>query len=260
MRYCLAIINNGTYYELNGYSQIPGFEHLDEKSIKDIVTFTNNFDNEINLINFFIETGIINKDDIKGQLGILFYKSKDSKPKVLPYNVSYKEEKKYFDTIFLQYYFSRNMNNPKFLELFLQKYYDYLKSIEIFNRELAIFKTNYDSYAEYGYLPETGEDEMSNFIKIYCRKKGKDGYYKANFAKIRELAMFAINFERTYNRIKEEYCLNNNTKLEELINHYETIINNGNITNEQQEIYIKEIEKLKTELEYTQNLTLNRSK
>ena len=38
---------------------------------------------------------------------------------------------------------------------------------------------------------------MEDFVKIYVHSKTKNGDYKVNFRRVRDLAMFAINYENT---------------------------------------------------------------
>jgi len=58
---------------------------------------------------------------------------------------------------------------------------------------------------------------MASFVTTYCRKKSKDGYYKADFTRIRDLAMFAINYERNFIRQPQERPKHTVNDLENLL-------------------------------------------
>jgi len=90
--------------------------------------------------------------------------------------------------------------------------------------------------------------------------KSKDGYYKADFTRIRDLAMFAINYERTYEREMIERPNNTVEDLELMIDHYYTLMRNDMLSEEEMEAYTDAINNLEQELEYTKAVTLNRSK
>jgi len=260
MKYNLVVYVNNEYHEINGYSKISGFEHLNENKLKDIVEFTNEFESEQILICFLIDEGLLKEKYFYGNLGIHYYKGKNSKPKLLQYGISSEEDKKFFDTIFLQYYYSHNLNNPKFIELFLGKYYNYLKNVGVFEEELNYIRYSYNQYVKYNKIPENAENYMASFVTTYCRKKSKDGYYKADFTRIRDLAMFAINYERNFIRQPQERPKHTVNDLEIMIDHYKNLLSNNNLNEEEQNAYNTTLSKLEKELEYTKIATLNRRK
>ena len=198
MKYSLVVYLKNDCYEITGYSKIPGFEHINEEKLKDIVEFTNEFEHEQELICYLIDEGLLPKKFFKGTLGIQYQKRKNTSPKMLQYGISFKEDKKFYDTIFLKYYYKEKLTNPDFMKLFIEKYYTYLREIPIFRAEMGHIRYGYEFYLRNKYLPDGCERDMATFVEIYCRKKSKDGYYKADFTRIRDLAMFAINYERTY--------------------------------------------------------------
>ena len=260
MKYGLVVYLKNECYKIEGISKIPGFEYINESKLKDIVEFTNEFENEQELICYLIDEGLLPKKFFKGSLGINFYKGKNNPPKTLQYGVSFKEDKKFFDTIFLKYYFREKLTNPTFMKAFVDKYYTYLRETPIFREEMGHIRYGYEFYLRNNYLPEGTEQFMATFIEIYCRKKSKDGYYKADFTRIRDLAMFAINYERTYEREMIERPNNTVEDLELMIDHYYTLMRNDMLSEEEMEAYTDAINNLEQELEYTKAVTLNRSK
>ena len=260
MRYSLTVYNKSKFHDIKDYTKIPGFEHIEEQKIKGIIDFTNQFDSEYDLLDYLLENELIPEEFSNGTLGIHFYKNKTSEPKLLQYGISFQEDKKYFDTIFLQYYYQRMLQNPQFMEAFIKKYYEYLKNVPIFQEELKYLRYSYNHYVEHGYLPDHSIGCMGTFVTLYCRKKGKDGEYKADFTKIRDLAMFAIDFERKNNRTEKHSPKFTIRQITNLITHYENILEDGNVTDEQRDVYIEEINKLEYELKCAEQLTLNRRK
>ena len=67
MKYCLEITLRNEQYKIEGYSKLPGFEHLNESKLKDIVEFTNEFEHEQELICFLIDSGLLPKKFFKGK-------------------------------------------------------------------------------------------------------------------------------------------------------------------------------------------------
>ena len=225
MKYSLVVYLKNKSHIVEGYSKIPGFEHIDETKLKDIVSFTNQFETEQELICYLIENNLLPKEFFKGNIGINYYKSKNAEGKTLQYGISFKEDKKFFDTIFLQYYFKGKIKNKEFMKFFTEKYYNYLKDVPIFSEEIRYLNYCYNCLVNKGTLPNEAEECMTAFITIYCRKKSKDGYYKADFTKIRDLAMFAINYEREFIREPIERPKHSIEELELALNHYEQLLN-----------------------------------
>ena len=258
MKYSLIVKLENDCYEISNYSKLPGFEYLNETKLKDIVEFTNLFEDEYELINFLIETNLIPEKYLQGTLSINYRKGKDSLPKQLQYGISFCEDKKFFDTIFLKHFYREKLKNENFMSLFVEKYYSYLKDINPFSSDLYYLRHCYEYYTMHQYLPRNAEDAMNNFIETYCRKKSKEGYYKADFTRIRDLAMFAIDYERNFERpiIEKPKYKENEIKL--LINHYETLLRNESLTVEEEKIYTDALEKLELELEMINNNLLNR--
>lgn len=258
MRYSLVVYLNNEYFEIVGISKLTGFEHINETKLKDIVEFTNSFVDEQDMISFLIETGLLPRKFSNGTVQINYFKGKNSVPKTLQYGISFEEDKKFFDTIFLKYFYREKLTNPEFMKAFLDKYYSYLKDVNIFSEELNYLRYCFEYYQTHGMLPKNADYTMSAFVEVYCRKKSKDGYYKADFTRIRDLAMFAINYERNHERpiIKKPQITTEEIEMQ--IDHYEELMRNNTLTIEEQEVYATAISKLEKELEFTRQTTLNR--
>lgn len=259
MKYGLIVQLGKETYEVKGYSKIAGFEHINEEKLKSIVEFTNNFEHEQELISYLIDEGLLPKKFFKGDAHINYYKGKNTQPKTLQYGISFMEDKKYFDTIFLKHYYCNKLNNPRFMKSFLNKYYTYLKDIGVFREQICYINYCYDYYFKNEMLPNGAYDAMTKFIEIYCSKKSKDGFYKADFTRIRDLAMFAINYERENIRIPIERPEHTIEEIEPIIGHFNELIQNDTLTEEETEAYENAINKLEKELEYTRKVTRNRS-
>lgn len=260
MRYSLVVYLNQECFEVKGYSKLPGFEHIKEDKLKGIVEFTNNFEHEQELISYLIEEGIIPQKYFHGNLEINYFKGKNTPPKTLQYGVSFQEDKKFFDTMFLKHYYRHMLTNITFMNAFINKYYQYLRDIRVFSEVIGYINYSYEQYKNYEHLPEYASEYMSKFIDIYCSKKGKDGFYKADFTRIRDLAMFAINYERDNIRIPIERPTNTVHEIEMLLHHYEELSRNDTLTQEEQEAYDNAIHKLEKELDYTIQMTRTRRK
>ena len=87
--------------------------------------------------------------------------------------------------------------------------------------------------------------------------KSKDGYYKADFTKIRDLAMFAINYEREHLREPVERPIRPVKDIEMAIEHY-TLLLESSVLEEENEAYQNKLDRLEKELEYTEKATMIR--
>lgn len=260
MRYGLVICQNDLVYDVQNYSKLDGFDHLDETKLKDIVTFTNYFQNEDELVELLLETGLIPLELANGNLKISYLKSKNNDAKILQYGVSFKQDKKFFDTIFLKHYFRENVENLDFMKAFISKYYNYLKDISIFTSSIGFLNYSLHYLEHHDYAPYETKENMDKFVDLYCTKKSKEGFYKADFTRIRDLAMFAINFERRKNPLKQEKENYQVNQLEMMLSHYELLIRNNTLTDEEYDAYINAIKKIENELEHNKKITRVRSK
>lgn len=259
MKYGLVITLGKENFEVKDYSKATGFEHINEEKLKDIVEFTNDFEHEQELICYLIDEGILPKKYFKGNAHINYYKDKNTPPKILQYGISFKEDKKYFDTIFLKHYFCEKLTNMEFMTSFINKYYKYLKDVSIFSEAITYINYSYEYFNKYHILPEDAFNEMSRFIDIYCSKKSKEGFYKADYTRIRDLAMFAVNYERNYTRIPIDRPEHSIEDIEMIINHYDILLRNDTLTEEEYNAYSDAVYALEKELDYTKKLTRNRS-
>lgn len=249
MKYSLAIYNDNDFVEIENYAMFLNLKSSDEHSLEGIVKFSNMFGDEDSLMAFLMHYNLIPSEFIAGKVQINAYKSKNAKPKILPYGISFCQDKKFFNTQFLQKYFSEKMTDMLFIELFIQKYYNYLKDVGAFSEELKAIKYYYEILSKDGYLPKDAQINMSSFVLTYC------GYKKTVFSKVRELAMFAIDYERTYKRTYE-LGISSISDLELELDHYTAIVENGDLDDEQIDAYLRKIEGIKKEINKINRLRL----
>lgn len=267
MRYRLALFNktNDLLTEITGFSKQEEFAHLDETSLKDIVAFTNSFFDEESLKEYIIGCRLLPEDkpiSMKDTVfGINYYKNKDSEAKLLPYGVSFSPDKKYFDLDFLKKHFVTRLADKNFSKIFIEKYYSKLRD-GIFSSSVLYDLSKISNYFQQtNQIAEEAAEKFSLAIQMYCQDKNGDGEYATSFSKLRELAMFAIDFERTYNpnnffvpRDAEDQSLL------ALLEHYKAILAEGNITTEQKMVYEDEINQIIEQISSKCNnsLSLNR--
>lgn len=241
MRYALVFFDEeGNKYEIKGYI-------LDSKvlnSLDMILNFTTLFNNEKELLKYLQEIDCLPQNLSKGTFQIEFYRGRNSEPKILEYGVTYANDKKFLDINVLIKYINAYITTPEFIEAFLEKYYDYLKDVKVFSEELNFIRNSYKYFIETGFLSEHTTNAMNKFIDYYCFKRDGKGRKYFSLTQTRELGMFVADFDKKYNsNIKPKYYYNIE-ELECLINHYTTLLLENNLTDEQREIYEKEISKL----------------
>lgn len=243
MRYSLVAYKDGCdTIELKNY----GINN--EKSLTEIINFTNEFNNEEALTEYLLQVDVIPKEYSNASYGIRFYKSEEKEPKLLQYGISYKRDKNFFDVNYLTKYFVRHMTNLRFMELFLAKYYNYLVKIPAFEFDLKELRKTYINYFIDKKLPIESYEYMISFVKTYTKNKSKNKNISSG---LRDLAMFAIDFERTFVRKKEKNKfkdINYQKELENLINHYKYLLANESLNVEEYDAYMKKIDELMQEM------------
>jgi len=257
MKYSLAIYKNHyDYIEINNFSYIAEHEGLEESSLKDIITFTQEFENEKDLIETLIEAQMLPLAYANGTPAILSYKSKDANPKKLPYDVSYNKEKDFFDISYLRAYYMDKFKDIKFIEKFIQRYYDELRPIPVYKMLFVAIKDFYVSNTPFYDLEFKDQlylkDSMDFFVTTYTKKRTGNNIYQPSISKIRELAMFAINFERitTADYVNEKFDINEYTKnLKILLDHYISLTENPDQSEEVYDYNMNMVTKLQEELD-----------
>lgn len=244
MEYRLTLIHNdNSFTDIDGLSTLPGFDTIDETSLKDIVKFTSSFENDIELKEFLLFNGLIDKNFLDSEFGINFYKGKNNLAKTLPYGISYKAEKKFFDFNYLLSFYLYRQQDLNFMNSFLTTYYQKLKDIPIFS-DLYYIKHSYDYLYEHDYLPTEANAALESFLHKYVYQKDKNGIKQPVFSRIRELAMLAINYERKRKNKKQDNIIDMINELKMELLHYKDLLSNSAINDEQRDIYNKEVLKL----------------
>lgn len=251
MRYSLAIYNDDeTYQDIEGYSIYPEFSHLNEKKINDIIEFTCNFENEKEL-KYFLRNGI-NDNFIDGHFAINFYKNKTAKAKRLPDNIAYKKDLDKVDFTYIRIFFRNNINNTIFINYFINRYYNYLSTVPIFNSILSDIRYYNGREHDHEDFDFNIYERIDTFLNLYCYSKNKDNKYVPNSKRIIELGLFILSFQKRH--INEEEELEEFIQsLKEEIDHYTLALNDANNDEERNSIQAY-IDKLESQLEiYTYN-------
>lgn len=256
MKYCLSIRKkNLPPYMITGFNKVSGFEHLNATSLQDIVEFTHNFENQIQLIYFLMENNLVPVNYFNGDFGIDYFKRKsDTNGKTLQYGISFQDDVKFYDTEFLQSYFANHLKEEEFAKSFIQKYYKQLRKVPLFQEDLENIKLHYNKKNPYY---ERVKNSAYSFVYYYTMVKN-DAEYKLNFTRLRDLAMFTINYERNLQLEIDlpEYNLNT---LNNMINHYESFLRNKYLSEEERTAYERQVEKIKEQINLTE-MCLKRSK
>lgn len=245
MRYSLVKYNRQNVEDITGFAKICDIPNLNEESLADIVKFTNTFKDESELWDFLTYSGLIGPQITRdNSLGIAYYAGKNSTPSILPYGLSFREDKKFFNVEFLKSYFTNRVRNVDFMDYFLSKYYDRLKNANLFSYTMQCLNNAFNHYILHHELPQSTIEKMLNFIEDYTYKKDKNGNKVINFTRVRELAMFAISYERLFIRKREPIIKDNSKDINMEISHYETLLNEDNLSLEERTIYENKIKEL----------------
>ncbi len=236
MKYCLVHITSDNIKEIHGYGTLEEKKYR-ESNLQDIVNFTSNFTNEEELIIYLYYHNLINS--LNGTIRIA-YITKNAPLKILNDGLSFKKDIEYFNLDKLTTFYVNHLTDKNFMNEFINKFYYRLKNKNYFSYIIEKIKDNYDEYILSGILPLESNLYMSDFLKQYIIKKDKKGWQK-DFTKLRELAMFAINY-RHKNDIKNSK--EQDIETASLINHYYYLIQNNNLTEEEMKAYEEAIKDL----------------
>ena len=246
MRHCLIYYDENDIIEIKGYGNYKEKQIYNEQKLADIVNFTKHFADENELEHYLIAKGFLPPSFI-GQLGIAFYESKNSLPKILPYGIPYSKDAQLFNFEKLTSFYLAHLTDPDFMEAFFQKFY-LLKKLPQFQYLLTPLENNYNYFLSNYLLPSETRTIMSDFLSKYTSTKS--GYKKRNFSKIYNLAMFAINYKNK-KQISNDINNKNNEDVSSLINHYEHLLQDENLPQEEKEAYelaIKNLQQNKTNI------------
>ncbi len=250
MRYGLMMCMPGKSEEIAGYSKVAGFSDLNENALTDIIRFTTSFKNHNELLNFLKDTNLLPENLQKGYLNIALFKNQRDVV-LLPYGIPYECDKKFYDINYLKFHFSTHFRNLNFMYHFISEFYNSLKDVPIYREDLRCIRNGVEEYKDDGIVNTEAVSAIERFVKIYCTKKKADGKYVINFLNMHKLVMFTSLYR---NRPSE--LINTPSDLETVkmeINHYQELLDNGDLTLEQREIYTDKINELESELEFLIN-------
>lgn len=252
MLYDLVIYRNDCSTD---YINIKGF--LNDSSLQGIVDFTNTFTNRNELLEYLFNIGVITYEYIDGVFKIHSRRGKASEPKLIPYGLSYEIEKKFFSLDYLANYYVEHIDDEDFITSFLQKYYNYLRHNPRVNSELYQISFCRTYYKQFGYYYDehhegniSRKDAMRNFVYKYAQRTSK-GQNVINILTLRDLAMFAINYNRDKTQNNPEVSMDNKENshsIKDEIRHYKQLLSELSPFDEAYEIYQNKIEELEQEI------------
>ena len=246
MKYYL-VIYNGKYQPITGFSKIPAFSRLNETALADIIKFTNHFEDSNDLKNYLIVNNLWPNASLEGEFRILAARSKTNYH-FLDYGISYKKDASLFNVDDLTQFYVKHLDDVKFMDAFLYRYYLRLKKVPIVGENLHIINEKHADYKKTGNILMSEKTAMETFIKYYTTKKNKEGIRIENYLTLRELAMFAINYKRKNEKQDSTLENINMANIYSAIEHYRQMLDNMDFE-EGKEYYEQEISNLEGILE-----------
>ena len=249
MKYSLIIEKNGEIYPIDNIELLSDDDNFNEHNLSDLISLLHNYESEEDFITNLLYYSLIPRELIDGNIGI--YKM-GYKNKVLSYGVSYKKHRSLYDVAIIKNYFINYLKYPHFLEEFCHDFYDKLKTVGVFSDDLSIIRNAYiDLENEIDVKSETRQ-AIEHFIDVYTTEK-KNNKYVRKLSRVRNLAMFIVNYERKYlnkedyNKYKDPFYVK---KLEQVIEHYKLYIKEDGISNLEIDAYNKKLDDLYEEYYY----------
>lgn len=250
MKYSLAIHRNGyPTLDITNYATLTDIENYNEKSLEDIIAFTNDFSCEEELIESLLNFSLIPKKYYDGSIGIRYYKNSESEPRILKYGVSYKEDKNMFKLDTLLSIYDHYLNNNEFMEEFIKQYQYLFRNNRVLSELIANISFLFEKSKNETLNSEDYElyrCKMKQFILTYCTHRNRNNEYVTTISGIRELAMFSINYERKNKPVKSNKFKNKNyfNNLKSQLYHYEELLNTEGMTEEEYTSYKNQIDKI----------------
>lgn len=247
MNYYLIVgnIRKGTIIDFN---EIEEFKKLNPRRLQDIVKFTNSFTDEEELLLYLKYHGLIDKDNIETSIGIYSKREEDEKFTKLRYGISYKEDSELFDRNELARYYIRKLRDYRFFNEFIDKYYAIYTNKKTNGTLTERSPLNYipslygilGYYKSQGLFPLDASDIIWDFITKYSNE----------YEKLRELAMFAIDYKRRHaEKIVKESPIEIIQRQKMELEHYRDLLLNSAINDEQRENYERHIYELESSIE-----------
>ena len=249
MKYCLVYYNTENIIEIKNYMNQENLR--DETSLKEITNFTSQFTDEDELFFYLINCGSLPNDLNTATFGIGIKKNKTNEIKILPYGVSYARDQKFFDFKRLSNFFITHISDEDFMNNFFDRYYKNLINVSFFQTSLTIIKNGYNKFCETGLIPANVYPAMSDFLLKYTIKKNANNRKTRDFTRLRDLAMFVINYIREKN-LRDKPIISCDEDIDEiniLITHYENLLKDEGLEPEVREIYESAIVNLKHTLD-----------
>lgn len=112
--YHLAIQHKDKSFNIINFSNMESFKFLDDKKLIDIIKFTGYYEKEDHLKNTLLNAKLINESEYNNKL-VTIYKN-NGKNKKLMYGVTYKNDLKFFDVLYIKTYIKKRKFDTDFLE------------------------------------------------------------------------------------------------------------------------------------------------
>ncbi len=237
MKYYLIYTDGPNFGKITGFSKFVAMP-IDENKLSDIVKFTNTFKNYQELLDFLYYNGLIPSMNYK--LNIAYINGKNGILHILPFGISFKNEAKYFDIKHLNNYLVNHMGDENFMNAFLDRYYSYLRNTPNVGTFIKNIKRNYEYFLTSHLMPLDSRLDMEDFLTNYTIKKSNNTT-KREFAKLRDVAMFVIDYQR---RKEKKNNRGNNEELIRQIKHLKELLKDEYLSKEVSESYEAKISNL----------------
>lgn len=189
------------------FSKIDECSEFNSTNLKDIISFTSMFKNEKELKELLVNHNLIKVDNFNKKLKITYNYKKERK--TLMYGITYENDIKFFNEVYIKRYLYENKNNYELLETLCNHYrnsYNQGLNIDTIREYIRFFK-KYETDSNTDYLDDDKKEMISDFEKainsfvfkeIYRYDK-KNNEYKENFKGLRDLAMF-LSYQEKKNK------------------------------------------------------------
>ncbi len=236
MRYSLVYYNDKNVLEIKGYSHYSDSKIFNENKLKDIDDFTKLFATQDDLENYLIYNGLLPRDFV-GEFGVALYGNTNELKKILPYGISFSRDAKFFNFDRLSNFYTSHLTDQEFMNEFF-KYFYFLQKLPQFEYFFKNLENYFHHFLDTGLLPLETKTIMNNFLIQYTIEK-KNNHSKRSYSKLRNLAMFVINYIKENNLRDKPLEINENDRenIKKTIDHYKYLLTEENLPEEVIEAY-----------------------
>jgi len=239
-------------------------EFVDHNTLQGILNFCHQFTNYDELVEFIYYMGAIEEPTQNGVFKIHSRTSKKSSPKVFAKGITYKDEARFYNPEYLEYYYVEQILKSDFTYELINKYFSFFLSRSNAAAEhLYSMRYHINNYVRFGGIIDSPDqpnifESTRDFVRTFSHRVNSKNEYVVHYPNLTLLARYAANYRRktkNFNPNNSQGDINNKIdstieNLKNQINHYNTLLLELDETDEAYKYYDSIIRDLQEKLDF----------